>query len=375
MKKMDRRFMMLPLLVAVIVLCMGATGYAKDQAYLGVMLQPLTIDLKEAMDIDRDLRGVLISEVVDDSPADEQGLEDGDIIIEIDGKEIETVSGATKTIKSFSPGDEVKIVVLRDGDKKKVIGVRLGEREGKAHEYDYEYKFERKLPRMTRAFKRIGEAWDNQGYLGVRIENISDELGEYFGVEEGEGVLVLEVIDDSPADIAGLQAGDVIVEIDGRKVTSTDNLVKQVSKSKPGEDVDITYKRKRRTRTVEVELGEREGPARLFSEFLPGMGKCDMKCLTKSGKDHCWIGEGPGKCKVKVMDVPGAKGKRIIRIGGDLDDLEDLDLEELEGLQHIEGLKGDMKVYHMDMDDLQEELENLREEIEELKEEIQKIKE
>jgi membrane-associated protease RseP (regulator of RpoE activity) len=206
-------------------------------------------------------------------------------------------------------------------------------------------------------------------------------------VEKGGGVLVLEVIDESPADIAGLQAGDVILEIDGRKMTSTDELVSYVGKSEPGEDVDITYKRKRRTRTVEVELGKKDGPAGMFGEMLPGMGKCDMKCMTKSdtkchtepGKSHCWIGEGPG-CKVKVMELPGGKGHKWIQIGVDPDDLEgmkilkDLDLDDLEDLD-LEDMKGDMKIYHMDMDDLHEELEHLRDEIEELKEEIKGLKE
>jgi membrane-associated protease RseP (regulator of RpoE activity) len=366
MKRIDGRFIMLPLLVAVIVLCMGATAYAKNQAYLGVMLQPLTIDLKEAMDLDRDLRGVLIGQVVDDSPADEYGLDDGDIIIEIDGKEISTVSGATKTIKSYSPGDEVKVVVLRD-DAKKVIEVKLGERKGKTYEYEYEYK----LPDISRAFKRIGEARDDQGYLGIRIENISEELGEYFGVEQREGVLVLEVIDDSPAEIAGLQAGDVIVEIDGREMSSTEELVSYISKREPGDDVDVTYKRKRRTRTVEVELGKKEGPASMFGHFFPGWGEG----CKKSGKHDCCMGVDPGACKIKVMEVPGKKGQRRIQIGADLDDIKDLEhLEKLKQLK-LEGLEGDIKVYHMDMDDLHEELENLREEIEELKEEIQKIKE
>jgi S1-C subfamily serine protease len=109
-----------------------------------------------------------------------------------------------------------------------------------------------------------------QGYLGVRIENVSNELGEYFGVEEGEGVLVLEVVDDSPADLAGLEAGDVIVEIDGRKMFSTDKLVSYIGDCKPGKDVEVTFKRKRRTRMVEVELGEKEGPDLEDLEELEG---------------------------------------------------------------------------------------------------------
>jgi membrane-associated protease RseP (regulator of RpoE activity) len=378
MIKSDGRLMILPVLVLTLVVCTGATTYAETQAYLGVVLQPLTIDLKEAMDVDRDMRGVLISDVVDESPADEYGLDDGDIIIEIDGEEIRTVSGATRTIKSYSPGDEVKIVVVRDGNKKKVIQVRLGERQGKAHDYDYDYEYEYKLPDVTRAFKRVGEAWEGQGYLGIRIENISEELGEYFGVGEDDGVLVLEVIDDSPAEDAGLQAGDVILEIDGKKMSSTDKLVKYISGSDPGEDVDITYKRKRRARTVEVELGEKEGPTQMFGNLFHGLGKCDKRCHTEHGKHHCWIEKGPGGDKIKVMEVPG-KGRKIIRIGGDLDDLDDLEeIEDLEGLKKLsvlKGLEGDIEVYHMDMEDLQEELEDLREEIEELKDEIRKLRE
>jgi C-terminal processing protease CtpA/Prc len=314
--------LVLSLLIAVFVLSLGATAQAQEKAWLGVMLQPLTVDLKEAMDLKQDLSGVLISDVVDDSPADEAGLEDGDIIIEIDGEEIRTVSGATKAIGSFSPGDDVKIVVLRDGDKKKVIEVELGEREGKTYVYDDDSGH----GHLEGLFEGFMDS--DQGYLGVRIEGISSDLGDYFGVDEGEGVLVLEVVDDSPAEDAGIKAGDIILKIDGKEIEDTDELVKYVRKSEPGEEIEITLKRKRRTQTVEAELGE-----------APGIRKQFMREFKM-----------PGKGRVK-------------RIMIDSDNLRD----------EIEDEIGDIKVFEFDRQHLKDEMEDLREEMEKLKKEVQKL--
>ena len=85
-----RRLGLVTLLSAVALVALTGACYAKEDAWLGVVLQPLSDELKEAMDIDGDVRGVLVSDVVDDSPADESGLEDGDVIIAIDDEETET---------------------------------------------------------------------------------------------------------------------------------------------------------------------------------------------------------------------------------------------------------------------------------------------
>jgi serine protease Do len=345
-----KRLGIIALLVAAWTIGVGAACHAGEQAYLGVVLQPLTVDLKEAMDIDRDLRGVLISDVVDESPADRSGLEDGDIILEIDGKEITTVSGATRVIKAYSPGDDVKIVVLRDGNKRAVVGVTLGERrESKAGEEHYDFDFDINIPDIKH---KMIKPWGDQAYLGVRIQGLSSDLGDYFGVDEGEGVLVLEVVEDSPAEDAGLKAGDVILEIDGEKMEDASDLVEYIGEQEPGDEVDITFKRKRRTRTLEVELGEQAG---MFGER--------GEWIDKSGdRRRIRIRTEPGETGFKTYKVPGKHGSvRVITIPD-----KDAMLEELENLEIHE--------IDIDMEDLQEDMEDLKKELQELKRELQSLK-
>lgn len=353
MKETHHGFKFLPLLLAVFAICVAAATWAAEQAYLGVILQPLTIDLKEAMDVDRDLRGVLISDVIDESPADQYGLEDGDIIIEIGGEEVVSVKEAVSAIKSHSPGDEVKIVVLRDGDKKDVVAVTLGER-GEEEEYEA-FDFE-SLPDLKHHIKKfpkeLKEFHHKQGYLGVRVEDISSsDLGDYFGVKKGEGVLVVEVLEDSPAEEAGLKAGDVITEFDGKEISSADQLVKYVRKTEPDDEVDITYMRKRQTKTVEVEIGEAKTS---LSLFIGGMGF-------------------PGECHTKKILIPGIGGikKKIEAYHKDSD--EDHDWIRIYG-KDLDDLEGDIEVYRMDRSELEDALEDLKEDMEELKKELEELK-
>ena len=323
MKMCVRRLGLVTLLSAVVLVALTGACYAKEDAWLGVVLQPLSDELKDAMDIDGDIRGVLVSDVVGDSPADESGLEDGDVIIAIDDEETGTVKGLVRAIRAYSPGDEVEVVVLRDGDRKRTLKVELGERdEDKIVGLDLDLDLDM-IPEMGRAFKDwMGEP---QGFLGVRIQNVSGDLGEYFDVDEDEGVLVLEVTEDSPAEGAGIKAGDVILEYDGKEVSDADRLVKYVRDSDPGEEVELKIKRKRRTQTVDVELGETEDAAKIFVK--------DFK--------------GPGK------------HKRIVIPRGH--DIEIPDIDEIE-------------IHKWRQDDLRDELEELREELEELRKELKEIR-
>lgn len=308
---------------SVALVALTGACYAKEDAWLGVVLQPLSEDLKDAMDIDGDIAGVLVSDVVSDSPADEYGIEDGDVIISIGGDETGTVTKAVRAIKGYSPGDAVEIVILRDGGRKRTFKVKLGERdEDKIGGMDREFY---KMPDIKRAFQ--GWMDESQGFLGVQIHDMTADLAEYFDVDEGEGVLVLEVTEDSPADEAGLKGGDVILEFDGVKVDDTDELVELVREGDPGDDVRVKIKRKRRVETVDVELGETENAAKVY---------------------------------VKQLMEPGG-GKRIIMPRGQDIDIGDLDDQ--------------IEIHKLHQDDLREELKQLRKEVEELRKEIQKIRE
>jgi C-terminal processing protease CtpA/Prc len=330
----------------------------KETAWLGVQLQALNEDLKEAMDMDDDIEGVLIAEVLEDSPAEEAGLEDGDVVTAVDGEEMESVNELVEAIRDRSPGDDVKIDILRDG-RRRTFYAQLGESE-------MQYKIQKMtIPDMSHIGEGVHkwvQAWgEDQGYLGVHIMDFNDDLGQYFKVKEGEGVLITEVAEDSPAEDAGLVAGDVVLEYDGKLVKNTSKFRKYVAGTEPGEEVSLVVKRKGRKKTFEVEIGEMESPMSHFMETfrMPSGKKTCGRVMIKDEDGEVEIyglPGGAGHFCTPHMCTPGSGKHRIVIEG--LDDLEELHLEDLEELEDLEDTIRDLK----------KEMKELRKEVEELKE-------
>jgi hypothetical protein len=416
------------LAIALVIPLVGA-AYAENEGWLGVMLQPLTDEIMSAMDLDKGTTGVLVSDVVDESPADEADVEEGDVIVEIDGTAVTAVDQAVGLVRSHAAGDQVKLVVLRDGQKQ-VFTVTLGERSmmEKAMPFEEEEKeFSRvwRQPRVERFFegpKDFGEGCLRDfglvkgGHIGVRIQDITADLGSYFGVGENEGVLVVEVVEGSHAAEAGLRGGDVVLKVDGKPVCCSPPFVRAIRDHEPGDQVEITLKRHGETRRLDVEVGK---APRVFERFLgeagapgvymweedvPGgskrltvrvddegcgpmgkeqhkgmmMGKsmdqCMQMCKEMGEKCHGMMGMDMEECMKKChmmkgkcegmmgggswASMPEGECKRKVMIMKSGDD------GEVKCLMKESGVKGELK----------EELEALRHEIESLKMEIEGLK-
>jgi len=109
-----------------------------------------------------------------------------------------------------------------------------------------------------------------RGWLGVGIQELTPELAENFGTEPQSGVLVSQVYAGSPADQAGIKAGDVIVELDGRRMNNTRQLTNTVASLPPGKKVEVKVLREGKTISLKVELGERDkGEAVALGEEAP----------------------------------------------------------------------------------------------------------
>ena len=252
-----------------------------DPGYLGVLLQDLQPSMVKALQMD-DKSGVLISEIVEDSPAESAGLEDGDVILVFNGRETENSKDLTRAVRKANAGDKVEVVVLRGG-KKKTIKVVLGKREDDAfglHMDKFKQLHKRKDLDKLDSFTwsddddghiRIitkGDHGDihmdqdfaffgsDRGFLGVQMDDLNEQLGEFFGIEDGEGVLVTEVVEDSPAEEAGLKAGDVIVGIGGEKVASSEELLEEMAGTEADQKLKVEVRRKGKKKEFEVTLGE-----------------------------------------------------------------------------------------------------------------------
>jgi len=173
------------------------------RGYLGVVIQDLTPDFAEAFGLDKDTKGVLIPEVQKDSAADKAGLKAGDVIVEFNGQAVETRHELQSKVALEKPGTKAKLVVLREG-KEKTFTVELGERP------------------KSRAVE--GAKPQPLEKLGFAVTNLTDELAERLGYEGQSGVVVTNVERGSVAANVGLAQGTLIMEVNRKPVTNTDEF-------------------------------------------------------------------------------------------------------------------------------------------------------
>jgi serine protease Do len=189
------------------------------RGFLGVFIQDVTRELSQAMDL-RTTRGALVSEVTSGGAADEAGLEEGDLILALDRKEIENSADLRLRISSTSPGSHVALTVLRDG-KTLDLDVILAE-----------------LPDEDP--QRVAEsgAAEMDHRLGLRVTRLTGEIRESLGLDDGvHGAVVEEVDRGGPAEEAGLLPGDVIEEASRREIATPDDFWTALEEVEAGDTV------------------------------------------------------------------------------------------------------------------------------------------
>ncbi len=232
------------------------------------------LGVRIAMDEDDQVE---ITEVEEDSPAEIADLEEGDIVIAFDGKDVIDTESLAKMIRLKRPGDNVVMKIERDGETKDVK-VKLGELTEESVWSDLERKFPTLFvtpskgrlrtwstpERATPEIFRFGFA--HRKFIGVYTQLLNPELSEFFGVDKGTGLLIERLEKDSPAEKAGLKVGDVIVSADGKRVETTEELSSIIQDKEKGDKIKIEFLREKKKRTVDVEVDEEE------SETFPMSG-------------------------------------------------------------------------------------------------------
>lgn len=229
-----------------------------DHGWLGITMQDIDAELAEALDLSEG-EGILVNSVIDDSPADKAGLVDGDVIVAFAGEEIEDTGDLSRAVRKTRPGDEVEVEVLRDGARR-TIAVTVGEREPQVHVWSDRDDGDVLLYSTPGKMKGL-KGWHTlmlgeHGYLGVKMQDLNEQLGDYFGVTDGQGVLITEVIEDGPAAEAGLKAGDIIMKLGTERIAETDDIYDYLRDREEGDEVTVTVLRDRRERDIAVTLGE-----------------------------------------------------------------------------------------------------------------------
>jgi serine protease Do len=192
--------------------------------------------------------GAEITEVTKESPAEKAGLKQGDVITKIDNDKIEDADDLYKAIGDHKPGEKVNVTYKRNG-KENATSVELTENK-QVRVYSWKnsdndnFNFNFKTPRTPYIGGWNGDMWNDRPRLGIQVQD----------TEDGKGVKVLEVGDEEPADKAGLKEDDIITQVNGKNVTSVDDLKETMKTAKKGDTIKMTYMRDGKTQTAEVKF-------------------------------------------------------------------------------------------------------------------------
>ncbi len=167
-----------------------------SRGWLGVGIQDITPDLAKNFGI-KNNQGALIASVMPQSPAANAGLQQGDVIVQFGGRQIQDSSHLRNTVGNTKPDSEISVELIRKG-KSQVITVKLGKRPEKD--------------------ELISEA-SPTGPLGLTVQNLTPELANKFGYDNHSGVIIANVTQNSSAHAAGLRSGMLITEVNQQRVT------------------------------------------------------------------------------------------------------------------------------------------------------------
>lgn len=259
--------------------------FDSEGGYLGVQTEEITRENLGRFAL-REVRGVGVESVVEGSPAQAAGLQKGDVIVKVNGDDITSARKLTRLISEISPDHQARLTVLRNGAERELI-VTVGKRPGiKFGENSFELfgpsgKFEipnvadlpelSKLPRIEMPPHQPGAPdapnfrfFGSRRQIGVSLTPLTKQLADHYGVEGGS--MINNVRENSAAAKAGLRAGDIITEVDGKAVKGDFDLIRALAEKREG-SITLTIVRARNRQPISVTPDEVKGDFNQFFEF------------------------------------------------------------------------------------------------------------
>ena len=203
------------------------------RGWLGVSIQELTPELATQFGVPKETKGVLVSDVMDDSPAKKAGFERGDVILEFDGRSMDSPTQLRNAVAQTVVGKKVPVKFIRE-KKTKTAEVLIGEQPKNLSQAGSE---------------ESGEAVAPTGLLSdLEVRELTDDLAGRYGLKAGErGVVIVRVKAGSPAEEVGVREGDIILEVNRKAVTSLKSYERLASSLPKDQSVLLLLKRQGRT--------------------------------------------------------------------------------------------------------------------------------
>jgi membrane-associated protease RseP (regulator of RpoE activity) len=338
-----------------------AFGYSSEEflgggSYLGVDTRNVTSDRLGALKL-KDERGVEVTMVDQDAPAGKAGLKEHDVILTVNGTDLESVEQLRRMIRETPPGRVVTLGISRDGQPL-TMKVQLADRkkawvsmpEGK--EFNFTMPAIPAIPDIDVPVSVV--VVHSSMRSGLMVENLTPQLGDFFGARNGEGVLVRSVDKGSRAEKAGFRAGDVIVRVNGEAIHDSGDFSHALH-SRNDNKVTVSIIRDKKEQTLTLTLPERKQSGWREEESLE-VPEIDAESLNIDLSD----------LRSQMADLQPQISQAMQKARRAMDDARKSLFEQREQLrkQAIEMKKQQKK-------ELKERKEELKEQQEELKREMQ----
>jgi serine protease Do len=241
-------------------------------SYLGVDIVDITADRLGALKL-KEEKGVEVTMVDQDAPAGKAGIREHDVIVSMNGTTVESKSQLQRMIHETPPGRVVTLGLSRDGQAL-TVKVQLADRSkefahmGKSKDFHIEIPPIPNIPPIPDIdIPTVGVVVVHSSLRsGLMVENLTPQLGEFFGAKNGNGVLVRSVEKGSRADKAGLRAGDVITRVGDEPVHDTSDFSNAMHSHRGGGSVSVGVVRDRKEQTLTLTLPERKESGELMEE-------------------------------------------------------------------------------------------------------------
>ena len=239
------------------------TWSSDENGWLGVTVEEVSADRAKELKL-ANARGVYLSDVDANSPAGKAGLKVGDVITEFNGQRVEGTAQFRRLVQEIPPGRSVSLSYWRDGRSQNAT-VEMGSRGDQIERRvevlrPHDFSFNIPMPELRGDIFTMSR----QPRLGINGQDLNKQLGSYFGAPDGEGVLVTEVNSGTPAEKAGMKAGDVITKIDGNRVRDLNELRERLRDARDKKSVSVTVLRNHSETNLNVEI-EQPNPPRARS--------------------------------------------------------------------------------------------------------------
>ncbi|MDO9576495.1 MAG: PDZ domain-containing protein [Candidatus Cloacimonadales bacterium] len=305
----------------------------KKKAYMGVFLREISSKDRKKSDYEKSY-GIVITDLVEDGAAEKAGIKDGAILMELGGDKIYTIDQLTKMLTNYEPENKIEVKIFQD-EKEVVLDLILGEKANYTSQSwnlgDFSVQFEK--PENVFVYQYTS---DNDKWIGVMLHIVENKKNDNTEIT----VTIDEVIEDTPAEKAGLKAGDIILAVNGEEIQSKKSVSEIINKKEAGDTVDIKIDRKGKISTMKCEVAKRKSSERYEK----------MELSLDDGEISVWVdGE---KRNLKDLDIITGKmqeagllykeevEKTMEKAKQEMQNLKGLDLENLEDLEIHFGQSG-----------------------------------